>query len=291
MLSMTGGIAAYLQGRFVEAAEGTARAERLLRGPSAAWDRVNALLWGIQAEVYRGHLAAVGERLPGLLRDAERRGDIYLQASLWTCPSRLWWLAADRPEEAVAGVGAAIERWSTRGYQVQHYWQLCALAEIDLYRGDGAAALSRVSRQWHRLRKLTRIQFVSIEASFLRGRVALACGLTPSLRRQVVRDTRRIEREGAAWGLGLAALLRGALALSDGDRRRAGHRLAEAIAGFEAADMDLYAAVARHRRGEVLGGEAGEAQRRIARTWLQGQGVRNVERLLGTLAPGFDGVS
>ena len=291
MLSMTGGIAAYLQGRFVEAAEGTARAERLLRGPSAAWDRVNALLWGIQAEVYRGHLAAVGERLPGLLRDAERRGDIYLQASLWTCPSRLWWLAADRPDEAVAGVGAAIERWSTRGYQVQHYWQLCALAEIDLYRGDAGAALSRVSRQWHRLRKLTRIQFVAIEASFLRGRVALACGLTPALRRQVVRDARRIEREGAAWGLGLAALLRGALALSGGDRRGAGHRLAEAIAGFEAADMDLYAAVARHRRGEVIGGEAGEAQRTIARTWLQGQGVRNLERLLGALAPGFDSAS
>ena len=107
----------------------------------------------------------------------------------------------------------------------------------------------------------------------------------------MIRDSRRIEREGAAWGLGLAALLRGALAMSDGDRRRAGHRLAEAIAGFEAADMDLYAAVARHRRGEVIGGEAGQAQRTMARIWLQGQGVRNVERLLGTLAPGFDGVS
>ncbi len=288
LLSMTGGIAAYLEGRFADAAEGTARAERILRGPSVAWDRVNALLWGIQAEVYRGRLAAVGERLPGLLRDAERRGDIYLQASLWTCPSRLWWLAADRPDEAARGVGRAIERWSTRGYQVQHYWQLCALTEIDLYRGDTRGAASRLGTQWHRLRTLTRIQFVAIEASFLRARVALAGGLTRSLRRQVLRDTRRIEREGARWGLGLAALLRGALAASEGRRAAADRRLAEAIAGFEAADMELHAAVARHRRGEVIGGEAGEVQRALARTWLQGQGVRNVDRLLGTLAPGFE---
>ena len=286
-VAMTAGIAAYLGGRFREAADACAAAEPILRAcPGSAWDLINASLFGLQAQVYLGELAAIAARVPGLTRDAERRGNLYLLASLRAGPTHLHWLARNAVDEAAAGIEEAERRWSTRGVQVQHYWQIHARCDLDLYRGDAAAALARIDRRWHDLGTLLRIQLVRIEALHLRARCLLAAG-APAAR--ILADARAIEAEKAPWGDALAQLVRAGLAARSGDRSAAQVHLAEATAGCEPAGMALFAAAARRRRGELTPGADGQRWRAPADTWLEGQGVADIPRLLTVLAPGFPG--
>ena len=284
-VAMTAGIAAFLGGRFREAADACTAADQVLRAcPGSAWDRINAQLFGLHAQVYLGELQAVGDRVAPLLREAERRGNLYMAASLRGGPTHLHWLIRDAVDEAQAGIDDAARRYSTRGMQVQHYWQLHARCNLDLYRGDPAAALARLEHRWRELGTLLRIQFIRVEALHLRGRCLLAAA-GPDTR--VLADARAIEGERTLWGDALAQLLRAGVAARVGDLRAAHNHLAEATAGCEPAAMALHAAVARRRRGEL--GDPTTARRWLtaADTWLEGQGVRNIPRLLATLAPGF----
>lgn len=286
-VAMTAGIAAYLEGRFAAAAAACAVAEPILRAsPGGAWDLINAQLFGLQARVYLGELAAVGERLDPLLREAERRGNLYMLASLRNGPTHLLWLVRGALAEAQAGIDEAARLWSTRGMQVQHYWQLHARCDLDLYRGDPEAARARLRLRWPDLGNLLRIQHVRIEALHLRGRCALAAG-DPQWRAQVLADARAIAAERTPWGDALAQLLRAGAAARSGDPGAARQHLAEAIAGCEPAGMALYAAAARRRRGELGSEPEAAAWRDRADTWLIGQGVADIPRLLATLAPGF----
>ena len=77
---------------------------------------------------------------------------------------------------------------------------------------------------------------------------------------------------------GLASLLRGpeeALPL-----------LEQAEAASEAADMALWAAVCRRRRGEVLGGDEGRALVAAADEWMRSETIKKPERWAAMLAPG-----
>jgi len=288
-VAMTAGIAAYLEGRFADAASACAVAEPILRSsPGGAWDLINAQLFGLQARVYLGELAAVGERLDPLLREAERRGNLYLLASLRNGPTHLLWLARGAPDEAQAGIDEAARLWSTKGMQVQHYWQLHARCDLDLYRGDPRAAADRLQQRWPDLGTLLRIQHVRIEALHLRGRCALAAAASdPSWHRRVLADARAIAAEHTPWGDALAQLLHAGAAARTGDLAAARMHLAEAVAGCEPAGMALYTAAARRRRGELGPEPEGAHWRGRADTWLLGQGVADIPRLLATLVPGF----
>ena len=70
-----------------------------------------------------------------------------------------------------------------------------------------------------------------------------------------------------------------------GHRDEARARYASAERGFEAVHMDLYAAVARRRRGELTGGDEGRTLIASADSWMHSQSVRNPSRLTATLAP------
>ncbi len=288
-VAMTAGIAAYLEGRFADAASACAVAEPILRSsPGGAWDLINAQLFGLQARVYLGELADAGERLDPLLREAERRGNLYLLASLRNGPTHLLWLVRGALDEAQAGIDEAARLWSTQGMQVQHYWQLHARCDLDLYRGDPRAAHQRLQQRWSDLGNLLRIQHVRIEALHLRGRCALAAAASePSWRRRVLADARAIAAERTPWGDALAQLLRAGVAARVGDVAAARVHLAEAVAGCEPAGMALYAAAARRRRGELGPEPEGARWRGRADTWLSGQGVADIPRLLATLVPGF----
>ncbi|MBL9100045.1 MAG: protein kinase [Myxococcales bacterium] len=287
-VAMTAGIACYLEGRFRDAADTSAAAELLLRGcPDAAWDLQNARLFGLHARVYLGEWDRVGHELAPLLRDAEARGSLYMLASLRAGPTHLHWLARGELDAAAAGIDEVARRWSTRGMQVQHYWQIHARCNLDIWRGDPRAALARLECRWPDLATLRSIQFVRIDTHHLRARCRLAAGDVKYLE-PVLADARAIEAERAPWGVPLAQLLRAAVALRRDDRRAAVARLAEAAAAADPANMSLHAALARLRRADLSQGTAALMLREGATTWLESQGVRDIPRLLATLTPGLD---
>jgi ABC-type arginine transport system ATPase subunit len=292
------GIAAYLEGRWSAGWELLQRSEEIFREQctGVAWELDSAHVVSLQCLVSLGRFRELSEKLSSLLKEAEDRGDLFAATSLAIRNAYLVRLMADEPAEGRRELRTAVSRWSQGGFTMQHYFQIVGEAEISLYSGSGSAAWKSLLDVWWALEKslLRRIQFVRIESQHLKGRCALAAAGNRNLSvsdrekplRSAARDARRIERQKTPWGAPLAALLQAGVASHRGDRVATLQRLASAQAGFEAADMSLYAAAARRCRGLLVGGEEGGALVAEADAWMKNEGIRNPERMTAMLAPG-----
>ena len=143
-----------------------------------AWELTmaqNIVLWAL---LYLGELGEVSRRVPALLEDARRRGNLYLVTELCTRCNFVW-LIADKPDEGERETIDAITRWSQRGFHRQHYGAMIALVQTALYRGDGAAAWRLLAERESGLGEsmLTYVQPFRIETLFLRARSALAAAV------------------------------------------------------------------------------------------------------------------
>src|SRR5581483_7718904 len=114
---------------------------------------------------YLGETAELSARVPRLLREAEERGDRYAATSLRIGFSTLYWLAADDAEGARRELREAMSAWSQEGFQVQHYYATHSEVQIDLYRGDGAAAERRLDEHARAIERsmLLRVQATRLE--------------------------------------------------------------------------------------------------------------------------------
>ncbi len=293
--SMTG-IAAFLEGRWKAARRLCDEAESILRErcTGAVWEIASARLFGVLSLFYLGEIVEMTARVRTQLDDAEQRGDLFGATNLSLGLSNAVWLAAADPEGATHELDDIMERWSQQGFHVQHYHELQARTQIDLYRGEGLKAHARVTGRWPALKAslLLRIQYIDIFMVHLRARAALGAAAEgaadlEALLRAASKDARHLEKQAMPWSDPLAAALRAGVAARRGDREGAAARLAAAVAGFEATDMMLFAAAARRRRGELLGGDEGRALVAAADAWFAEQQVVEPVRMAAMLVPGI----
>ncbi len=297
LANITAGMAAYLEGKWNKACEQLERGEKILREncTGVTWELDTSMSFQLRSLLFIGDLKGIRERLPRFLKDVREKGDLYAEVNL-RC--RVVWvsmLLADRPEDARREVDDAITRWSQRGFHIQHYWHMTGIVEIELYRGDAKQAWKLLESVWPAMKRsmMLHIQLTGTEARILRCRTglaaAIALGIESKAGRRLLSKTedtlRRIEKAKIFWAEPLAQLVRAGIASAHGDEVRARELLVAAAAGFEAADMDLHATVSRLRRGQVSASD-GKRLIREADRWLSEQGVVNVERLAGVMAPG-----
>ena len=93
------------------------------------------------------------------------------------------------------------------------------------------------------------------------------------------------------WSDPFAQLIRASVAALRGDVPGAVDLLGYAESGFEATDQGLYAAVARFRRAQLVGGSEGERLMAEAEAWMKKERVANPARLCMAFAPGRWGAS
>jgi hypothetical protein len=138
---------------------------------------------------------------------------------------------------------------------------------------------------------LARTQHAWIESHHVRARGALAALAenepSSTLLLQARRDTAKVDRTGAPWARALATLLAAGLAQVRGDQDRAAAQLRAGIDSVTAAGMHLYAAAARRRLGQHVGGDEGVALRATADAWMSERGVANPARMTAMLIPGW----
>ena len=288
------GFALYLEGRWKNAQELLEKAEGILRErcTGVAWELDNAQFYSLRSLVFMGRFEELARRLPSYLKDSQLRGDLYLETNLRTRVSYHVLLALDRPEKARQEIRDMLARWSHKGYHLQHYFDLYGQTEIDLYEGNAKAAWERVVAGWPAFERslVRRTQLVFLESAHLRARAAVAAvaaGHAPERFLGLAeRDARRIEREAMPWSDPLAQLIRASVAALRSDTREAVRLLASAETGFDAADEGLYAAVARARRGELIGGPDGEKLRAEAAAWMSKERIANPTRIRMLLSPG-----
>lgn len=288
------GIACYLRGEWEQGAEIMERSEKILVEEciGAAQEAHNARIFQLRCLYWMGELNELRRRLPTLLKDAHERGDLYAATMLGLRASYVVHLSADDPARAREVVRETIERWSQQGFHAPHYIDLYVQTEIDLYSGDVMGAYRRITDGWIHLRRslILTVQFAVIEAGHLRARAALAAAAASpdnrALLKSAERDAAILEREKMPWADPLANMIRAGVASIRGDRNAVLNLLATAETGCHGADMALCAAVARRRRGQLLGGEEGRALVEAAEAWMRNQGIANPERMTGILAPG-----
>ncbi len=285
MAYMTAGVAAHQEGRWKTAWELAQREEAILRESctGVAWELDFSHIFSLRALYYLGGLQELADRLPVLIMEAHERDDLLAVTSLRTRLSYSALLAADEPAKARENLREAIEQWSHEGFHSQHYWTMVAEAEIALFLAEAQTAWRLLSNQWRGLKRsqLLRVQLFRIEARHLRARCAIAAAVDEHGRDDprallgiAERDATRIEGENTPWGNALAQLLRAGIAGARSDTQNTISFLQSAERDLSSADMSLYAAAARRRRGELLGGDEGRSLVETADTWMAGQGIR-----------------
>ncbi|MGZ3427683.1 MAG: serine/threonine-protein kinase PknK, partial [Polyangia bacterium] len=290
-------IALHMNGHWRDCLPFFDEAERIFRErcTGVAWELATGNLLRSYSLARLGELTELSKNVTQFLQEAEQRGDLYGSTVLRMGEPNLIWLAMDLPEEARSECEEGIRRWSQRGFHQQHVDFNFAMTQIDLYVGDGAAAFARISGVWPQLQKsfTLRLDVARIVNVDLRGRsaVAAAAQATPQLKKGLVaealRAARDLEKERAAWAKPSAAVLRAALAHLGGDDAAAAALLKRAADGYEEHEMRMHAAVVRGRRGALLAGDEGRADREASLVWMRAQAVANPDKFMRVLVPGF----
>ncbi|HEY5921169.1 MAG TPA: protein kinase [Kofleriaceae bacterium] len=288
------GIGAFLRGEWRSARDLCGQAEQVLRDSTrgTTWESTSAQSFGLAGMYYLGEMRALTQVVPAKLREAEERGNLWFATGLRSWRTNVAWLALDNPDEARRQVELANRQWSREGFHLQHYYELLAHGQIDLYVGNGREGLARTDEHWRALSSslLLRVQNIRVEAQHLRARCALAEAKATGDARLLdlaSKAARKIAREQMPWALAIAQLVDASVAAVRGDSG-ATNALLSAEHSLIAADMHLYAAVTRYRRGRLLG-DNGSALVAAAREELVALGARNPERIADMVVPGVGG--
>jgi serine/threonine protein kinase len=295
LVTLCKGIAGYMEGRWKDGRTFSDQAEAIFRDQctGVTWELDTAHSFSNWSIFFLGDVAELIRRLPILRKEALERGDLYAATNLGTFVGYLPWLAADDPAGARRDLSDVIRQWSQRGFHVQHLTGLMATVQIHLYEGNGEAALAHLTEQWPTLRRsmFLRVQTVRTFMRSLRARGALLAAARAAdprpLLRAAERDAARIDAERMNWSQPIAQLIRAGVGTFRGNILEAAERLDTTVAAFDAADMGLFAAAARRRLGELVGGDRGKNLIETANAWLNGQGIQNTKNMTTLHAPGF----
>ncbi len=244
---------------------------------------------------FLGEVAALRGRLALLLKESVDRGDLLAEANFNNFGGTLARLGAGDPGGARHALEDVMARWPRRPFLTQHFTSLSGHVLIDLYLGQGGAALERLRTSWPELAGslLLTVEAIRIFMIHLRARAALLAAAESSNPNPLLRaaecDARRLARERNPWAWPMARVIRAALCASAGQYEVAEALLGTAVDEFEAFDMRLFASAARRRRGELCGGKRGAALIADADSSMANQGVADHDRLAALHVPGdFD---
>ena len=256
-----------------------------------------AQMYALASLFFLGEVAELSRRLPVLMKDAYGRGDLLALTNLRLgFFSHIVYLAADDPEMAREEVQAGLDGWSRQRFDFPHIWARGTQRDIAIYSGEPLLAQEPVVGRWRGLARIldrfTQAATILGLSSRARRRLGAAAAMEATPERDQLlagasAHAREIEREKTALGDSAGP----ARARRRGGDARGRHRPRwscsdRAEAGLRAADMALYLAAARRRRGEITGGDAGRALVEESNAWMAGQGIRNPDRMSVLLAPG-----
>jgi hypothetical protein len=252
-------------------------------------------LFAIQSLSHLGRFAELRARQAAALRIALDHGDLYAVVNLRIGNPNLAWLTDGDSERARSECLEAMSAWSKRGFHIEHYYELLALTNVDLYERKGRDAHERVSEKLEAIRRslLMRVQMVRMTVWLMQGRTALATAMDARgvervrLLALAARSARRVAAERLPWGAAAAELLKGGVAKLEGDDSRAIVALTRALSEAERAKTALMAASAKHALGLCKGGDEGRRLTEESFAALGQAGAKEPERVIAMTAAGF----
>lgn len=297
------GCSRFCHGEWRSAYETTGRAIEIFREQctGVAWESATARLFYLGSFFYLGKFRELSHSAPQLLNEAKQRGDTYAAVNFRSCVVITAWLIDDDIEQARRHVYLARTEWPFEGYHLQHINLVWADCLLSLYSTEPGTSWSKLEDEWSNIKasKLLWMQLYRVEFGFLRAASALVAALDSSnddrsTERRVLlqiadKGARKLARENFPSALPYSRLIQAGVAGGRGEADTAISLLGDASDSFDAVDMPLHAAAARRHRGRLMGGEEGSRLIRDADSLMEGEAVKNPERMAAMLAPGFTG--
>lgn len=287
------GAAAFYEGRWKIALQLAQEAEKILREqcPGAVYELDTAHIVSLYALYHMGTWTDLNRQVSLLLREAQERGDLYALVHLGIVHRPVLQCWADDPDGAQRELDERMAQCTQEGFPFMKVDALFAQIHIDLYCGRVNKAKQRLAELQSALSGslLMRIQLFRIHFWEVGAQIALTEAVTKLDRRRLLHDATacaaRMEHENIPWAQPTTQSIRAGVALLLGDHLNGVALLASAVHGFEAAEMRQYAAAARRRLGELLGGEEGQTLIEQADSWMKSQMVKNPVRVAHYFQP------
>jgi serine/threonine protein kinase len=246
-------------------------------------------LWAV---AHCGNLAQLSKELPGLLDDAERRGNVYLQTGFGTFARTFLQLANDEPLRARSDLHRVLKLCSTDEIRLEHFMVLYDEAQIDLYEEKIGAAWDRLQRGRATAKgsRLLRFQKARVFWNDVRGRVAVALAQhSPSnaLRKEAYKAAQSLDKEALPWARACAEVIHSGLCRASGEVPRARAHLLTAQNLFSELGMQLHGVAVRRCLAAISDASTIEAHIQEIDQMFVDKGVRNPSRFSKLLVPGF----
>jgi eukaryotic-like serine/threonine-protein kinase len=290
-------VLAHERGDFRECFDICERTEPLLRDhlTGMSWELCTLQMFSLHSLFFLGDFDEAMTRCARYIADARERGDLYaimnMRALAGACTHMV---AHDDPDAARAEIADVERQFPGSGFYVQHMFLLYAKTLVDLYDGQPARAYARLVETHRAVRgslllhdRSVRMFWGYLVAGAAAGTAARDPAAAPRLLRIVEKRARALERDGSAAFAAMSHMHRAAAAAIRGKRDAAVDHLTTAIAQFDRSDMKLFAAVARRRIGQLVGGTRGAELVAEADAHLVARRVRVPDRATNCLAPGF----
>jgi hypothetical protein len=210
------------------------------------------------------------------MKEAERAAELAARRNSNAAPALIDDVARARHELELARPGL-----QTKGYSVQHFFELLGRFQVELYAGDGEVAKRVLEAGLPALEGalLSRTEWIAIARDWMKGRAELAAEASDG--RAVLGLAKRIEQRRRPWGDALAMSLRAGLHARQGHDAEANSAL-EAVARLAStSELQLHSLAAEWLLA-VRTGRSPEAAEARARSL----GVRSLEKMSRVFVPG-----
>ena len=168
----------FLRGRWRAALEPLYAAGRRFREECVGywWERNFSEFWWLMCLDFLGEFRRLERAAHRYLRDAEDRGNFYMETDLRTRIMPLCALMRDAPEEARARVDDAMARWPEQVWSLQRYRWMDSRMSIALYHGDLEGGREILAQDWTGFQRafMRRVRKVNNVMVFGRDRLLLA---------------------------------------------------------------------------------------------------------------------
>ena len=278
------GIVSYFAGLYGQALARLSEGEQLFRERTngTAWELTSTRLFWLFSLRNMGAYRQLRALLEQYLREAARRDNRYA-ATTMSRGCNIAWLAEGRPDHARAELERRLWSPPEGGFHLQHWYELRANVELDLYQGNAAASLERLQGGFDGVERslLSRVQSVHDETLWMRARLALVMGDVGTSSRLAAKLLRSRMPYARVWG----RLVSAAVWTQKQRPETATAELRKAVAEAEKSEMFSCAAAARSRLAQLV-----PAERELAEAvdrWMAAEEIAEPPRMLEIIAPGF----
>ncbi len=269
-----------------------ALADLVASGLGSIWERDTLIVYSLMVRIYLGEISELARSNDQRVFDARNRGDLFAETIFVASRANVRWLVEDAPDAKRRQVDEALRRWGQPGrFQIQHWYAIQSLVQVDLYAGEPLNAFRRLEEAWPVLQRsfLLRVQNLRVEAVSMRAFAAIGVAAqgtdVESMLAIAERDGAALARERARWVDPIALVVRAGVAKVRRREAAAAAALGQATSSFEAQGMVLHTAAAKASRARLVGGDEGRGLEADAQSYFGAQGIKDARRVASIFVP------